>query len=303
VSSGKRNRVRERWAQRGFSPADLLNLWQPSGAWEEHHGLAYGEGPRQKLDVYRPRHAAKAPVVVFFYGGRWQGGSRDLYPFVGAALAAQGIVTVVPDYSIFPPARFPTFVEDAARAVRFARKSTAQWGGDPSRLVLMGHSAGAYIAAMLSFDPQWLRQVGLNSQTDLAGFIGLAGPYDFLPIQSRTLRTIFGGANRAETQPISFVTGKEAPALLITAWRDFVVSPENSRRMAEKIHAHGGVVEERTYRGVGHLTLIGAFAPALRVLAPVLREVTQFVWRVTRQADWSTFKWRRYRAGHSTRTT
>ena len=286
VSSGKRNRVRERWAQRGFSPADLLNLWQPNGAWEEHHGLAYGEGPRQKLDVYRPRHAAKAPVVVFFYGGRWQGGSRDLYPFVGAALAAQGIVTVVPDYSIFPPARFPTFVEDAARAVRFARKSTAQWGGDPSRLVLMGHSAGAYIAAMLSFDPQWLRQVGLNSQTDLAGFIGLAGPYDFLPIQSRTLRTIFGGANRAETQPISFVTGKEAPSLLITTRRDRLVSPGNSRRMAAKIREHGGVAEVLTYGGVGHLTLIGAFAPGLRVLAPVLRDTTQFVWRVTRrQAD------------------
>jgi acetyl esterase/lipase len=283
VSSGKRNRVRERWRQRDFSPADLLNLWQPSGAWEEHRGLAYGQGPRQKLDVYKPRHAAKAPVVVFFYGGSWQGGSRNLYPFVGASLAAQGVVTVVPDYSIFPLVRFPTFVEDAARAVRFARKSVAQWGGDPSRLVLMGHSAGAYIAAMLSFDPQWLEQVGLNSQTDLAGFIGLAGPYDFLPIESRTLRTIFGGANRAETQPISFVTGREAPSLLITARRDRLVSPGNSRRLAAKIRNHGGVAEELTYGGVGHLTLIGAFAPGLRVLAPVLRDATRFVWRVTRR--------------------
>jgi acetyl esterase/lipase len=283
VRSGKRNPVRERWTQRGFSPADLLNLWQPNGVWEEHRGLAYGERPRQKLDVYKPRHAAKAPVVVFFYGGTWQGGSRGLYSFVGASLAAQGVVTVVPDYSIFPPARFPTFIEDAARAVRFSRTSAAQWGGDPSRLVLMGHSAGAYIAAMVSFDPHWLEQVGLNSQTDLAGFIGLAGPYDFLPIESRTLRTIFGGANRAETQPISFVTGKEAPSLLITARRDRLVSPRNSRRMAAKIRDHGGVAEELTYGGVGHLTLIGAFAPGLRVLAPVLRDATQFVWRVTRR--------------------
>jgi acetyl esterase/lipase len=109
------------------------------------------------------------------HGGSWQRGSRDLYRFVGVSLAAQGIVTVVPDYSIFPPARFPMFVEDAARAVRFARERSPQWGGDPARLVLMGHSAGAYIAAMLSFDPQWLGQVGLNSQTDLAGFVGLAG--------------------------------------------------------------------------------------------------------------------------------
>jgi acetyl esterase/lipase len=233
---------------------------------------------------------------VFFYGGSWQRGSRDLYRFVGASLAAQGIVSVVPDYSIFPPARFPVFIEDAARAVRFTSDNAPQWGGDPARLVLMGHSAGAYIAAMLSFDPQWLRQVELNAQTDLAGFIGLAGPYNFLPIRSRTLRTIFGGANRAETQPISFVTGKEVPSLLISPWRDALVSPENSRRMAAKIHAYGGVAEERIYRGVGHLTLIGAFAPALRVLAPVLRETTQFIWRVTRQTDLAT-----HREGRSAR--
>jgi acetyl esterase/lipase len=173
VSRGKHNRQRS--AQRSFSPADLLNLWQPNGACEEYSGLAYGKGPRQKLDVYKPRHAAMAPVLVFFYGGSWQRGSRDFYRFVGVSLAAQGIVTVVPDYSIFPPARFPMFVEDAARAVGFTRKSAAQWGANPSRLVLMGHSAGAYIAAMLSFDPQWLGQVDIDSRTDLAGFIGLAG--------------------------------------------------------------------------------------------------------------------------------
>jgi acetyl esterase/lipase len=171
--------------------------------------------------------------------------------------------------------------------LRFARERSPQWGGDAARLVLMGHSAGAYIAAMLSFDPQWLRQVGLNSQTDLAGFIGLAGPYDFLPIQSRTLRTIFGGANKAETQPISFVTGREAPSL-ITTRRDRLVSPENSRRMAAKARAHGGVAEVLAYSRVGHLALIGAFAPALRVLAQVLREVTQFVWRVTPQGRQDT---------------
>jgi acetyl esterase/lipase len=289
-------RVGKRRPQRDFSPTDLLNLWKPNGAWEEYRGLSYGEGPRRRLDVYKPHHATKAPILVFFYGGSWQRGSRDLYRFVGASLAAQGIVTVVSDYSIFPPARFPVFVEDAARAVRFTRDHATQWGGDPARLVLMGHSAGAYIAAMLSFDPQWLRQVDLNAQTDLAGFIGLAGPYDFLPIKSRTLRTIFGGANRAGTQPISFVTGKEVPSLLITPWRDALVSPENSRRMAAKIHALGGIAEERIYRGVGHLTLIGAFAPALRVLAPVLRETTQFIWRVTRQINLAT-----HRAGRSAR--
>ena len=257
---------------------------------------AYGSGERRVLDVYALRGARNAPLVVFFYGGSWQGGRKGTYRFLARALAARGVVVVVPDYRVYPDVRFPAFLEDAAAAVAWTKTHAADFGGDAHKMFLMGHSAGAYIAAMLSFDPQWLRQVDLNAQTDLAGFIGLAGPYDFLPIKSRTLRTIFGGANRAETQPISFVTGKEVPALLITPWRDALVSPKNSRRMAAKIHAHGGSAEERIYRGVGHLTLIGAFAPALRVLAPVLRETTQFIWRVTRQTDLAT-----HRAGRSAR--
>jgi acetyl esterase/lipase len=277
----RRLRLRERWAERGFSAADLLNLWKPLGAWDHHEELSYGPAARQKLDVYRPRHARGAPLLVFFYGGSWQNGSRDLYPFLGASLAAQGIVTVVPDYAVFPPARFPQFIEDGARAVAFAHRHARSWGADPDRLVLMGHSAGAHIAAMLAFDPHWLAAVGLDAHEDLAGFIGLAGPYDFLPIRGRVLQRIFGGADRVETQPINFVTGREPPSLLITARRETLVDPQNSARMAAKIREKGGIVEERDYARVNHFTLIGSFAPGLRMLAPTLRDVTDFVWRVT----------------------
>jgi len=277
----RRPRLRERWAERGFSAADLLNLWTPAGRFERHESLAYGNTPRQQLDVYRPRRGERAPMVVFFYGGSWQNGARDLYAFLGASLAAQGIVAVVPDYTLYPEARFPRFLEDAARAVAFARTHAAAWGGDPDRLVLMGHSAGAHIAAMLAFYPQWLAAAGLDAHHDIAGLIGLAGPYDFLPIESRVLQTIFGGPRRAETQPISFVSGKEAPALLVTAQRDALVEPGNAKRFAARIREMGGRVEERSYGRVNHFTLIGAFAPGLRFLAPVLRDVDAFVWRVT----------------------
>jgi acetyl esterase/lipase len=281
----RRPRLRERWAERGFSAADLLNLWTPPGRWQRHDSLAYGDAPRQQLDVYRPRRGARVPMVVFFYGGSWQNGARDLYAFLGASLAAQGIVTVVPDYAVYPDARFPAFLQDAARAVAFARAHAAEWGADPERLVLMGHSAGAHIAAMLACDPQWLAAAGLDAHRDLAGLIGLAGPYDFLPIEGRVLQAIFGGPRRAETQPISFVSGHEAPALLITAQRDVLVEPGNSKRFAARIRDMGGRVEERSYRRVNHFTLIGAFAPGLRFLAPVLRDVDAFIWRVTaRQA-------------------
>ena len=276
-----RRRLRERWAERGFSAADLLNVWRPVGAWEQHESLTYGPASRQMLDVYRPRHAAGAPLLVFFYGGSWQNGSRDLYPFLGASLAAEGIVTAVPDYAVFPPACFPEFLQDAARAVAFAHANARQWGADPDKLVLMGHSAGAHIAAMLGYDRQWLAAAGLDTRRDVAGVVGLAGPYDFLPIKSRVLQRIFGGPARSETQPISFVTGREPPTLLIAAKRDTLVDPGNTRRFAAKIREMGGVVEEREYARVNHFTLIGSFAPGLRFLAPTLRETTDFIWRVT----------------------
>lgn len=276
--------LRVRWAEPGFSAADLLNLWPGPAHGPRPETLRYGEAPRQMLDVYRPRHATRAPLVVFFYGGSWQNGSRDLYPFLGRALAAQGFVTAVPDYTLYPEARFPLFLQDAARAAAFARDHAPSWGADPQRLVLMGHSAGAYIAAMLACDPQWLGAVDLDARRDIAALIGLAGPYDFLPIESRVLQTIFGGPERPETQPINFVAGREPPALLLTAQRDTLVETGNTRRFAARLREHGGRVEERAYARVNHFTLIGAFAPGLRLLAPVLRDVDDFIWRVTGRA-------------------
>jgi len=277
LSSAQRTPLRQRWAARGFSPADILNFVRPRGAWEHHEAIAYGTGARRRLDVYRPAATDDAPLVVFFYGGSWQSGSRDLYRFVGASLAARGIIAVVPDYSVFPQACFPDFLEDAAHAVGFVHEQVARWRGDAGRLFLMGHSAGAHIAAMLAFDAQWLGAVGLDCRRDLAGLIGLAGPYDFLPIGDPTLQTIFGGPRRIDTQPIRFVTGREAPVLLISPRYDTVVSPGNSRRLAERISTLGGRVRALEYASIGHLSLIAAFAPGLRFLAPVLADVTNFV--------------------------
>ena len=95
-------------------------------------------------------------MVIFLYGGGWVSGERRDYGFVGRAFAARGFVTVIPDYRLVPTVRFPTFIEDAARAVRWAQDHAASFGGDPRRIDLSGHSAGAYIVAMLSLDRHYL---------------------------------------------------------------------------------------------------------------------------------------------------
>ena len=265
----------------GCSSADTVNLLVNRSGFEMQTDIPYGDNPRLKLDVYRPRNAANAPVVVFFYGGSWQGGSKSTYLFVAAALANRGFVTIVPDYRVYPEVRFPGFLQDGARAVRWAHDNAARFGGNPAKLVIMGHSAGAHIAAMLSIDPQWLRQVGLDPRRDVAGLVGLAGPYDFLPIKDPVLKVIFGGDNRPATQPISFVKGGEPPALLLTGAGDDTVQPDNTARLAARLRAVGSQAADVSYPRIGHITIIGAFSSALRFLAPVVDDTAAFIDQVT----------------------
>ncbi len=240
--------------------------------------VAFGSGDRGRLDVYRPRRPlAGAPVALFFYGGTWQEGDRGFYHFVGATLASRGIVTVTPDYRLYPEVCFPDFLRDCAAAVRFTRDNATAWGGDPGRLFLIGQSAGAYNAAMLGLDRRWLGAEGLDPATDLAGVVGLAGPYDFLPLRDETLKSIFGPEPLAQTQPIAHAGGEAPPMLLLVGDKDRAVRPGNSFRLAKAIRAAGGVAEAKAYPGVGHVGILTALLPPLRHRAPVLSDIVGFI--------------------------
>lgn len=239
--------------------------------------IAYSTHSRHRLDVCRPAGADTAPVVVFFYGGAWRSGHKELYRYVAKALASRGYVAVVPDYRIYPEARYPDFLEDGALVVRWVKDNIASFGGDPERVFLNGHSAGAHIAAMLSIDARWLAGVGLNPGRDIAGLIGLAGPYDYMPLRDETLKVIFGGADRPETQPIFHVSSGVPPALLVTGGRDRLVEPGNSARLAAKLVAAGNTATVKTYRRSGHYLIVAALAPLLRHFVPVLRDMDAFI--------------------------
>ncbi len=263
---------------RGVSATGILNMMAPRRGILRSEAIAYASGPRRRLDVYQPRDARGAPVVVFFYGGGWDSGERAMYRFFGASLAAAGIVCVIPDYRIWPAVRFPGFVEDAARAVAWARAQAGAFGGDPGNLFLMGHSAGAHIATMLALDPTYLDAVDADCERDLRGVIGLSGPYDFLPLRSQRLKEIFGPADDwPQSQPVNFVTRGAAPMLLATGEADDVVLPRNSLRLASRLRAAGNEVTTRLYPGVGHAPIVGAFASALRFIAPVRKDTLGFI--------------------------
>ncbi|VXC76956.1 esterase/lipase/thioesterase family protein [Massilia sp. 9I] len=231
------------------------------------------------LDIYQPATGVdKAPVIVFFFGGNWVSGSRGDYAFVGQALAARGFVVVIPDYRLYPQVRYPDFLDDAAQAVAWTRREIAGYGGDPSRMFVMGHSAGAYNAAMLALDDRWLGKQGSKPQA-LRGWIGLAGPYNFLPIQNPTTRPVFNFPDTPpDSQPLAHVGARAPPALLIAAKSDSVVNPmRNTGTMAQRLRAAHVPVREVYYDGVSHATLVASLSTSLRSLAPTLDTVEEFV--------------------------
>lgn len=237
---------------------------------------AFGPDPRQRLDVYAPsaRSATPRPIIVFFYGGSWNSGTKSGYSFVGRALASRGFVVAIPDYRLVPQVRYPTFLEDNAEAVRWVRSHATEMGGDADRLVLMGHSAGGYDAAMLALDPRWL---GADRKA-VKALVGLAGPYDFLPFDGPVVQRTFGGvADPVTTQPVHYVERGDPPAFLATGDKDETVRPANSDSLAAKLRSAGVSVERRRYPAVGHAGLVTAIAKPLRGRAPVLDDMTAFV--------------------------
>ncbi|MGC6372342.1 alpha/beta hydrolase [Pseudomonas sp. K2I15] len=261
------------------SPIKVLNALTPSSTFTKTSSIAYGDDPRQKLDIYRPVTALpNSPVVVFFYGGSWNSGSRDDYGFVGEALASRGIVVVIADYRLYPQVRYPLFLQDGAQAVSWTYQHIAEYGADPKQLYLMGHSSGAYNAAMLALDPRLLAAVGL-SPSMLKGWIGLAGPYDFLPIENRDVRPVFFYPDSPpDSQPINHVSHDAPPSLLIASVDDNLVNPKrNTGGLAKKLRAAGVPVEEFYFTKTSHATLVASMSRPLRWLAPVLDRVTAFI--------------------------
>jgi acetyl esterase/lipase len=264
----------------GCSPLTAYNALTPAdgGAVLARSDVAYGRHPRQTLDVYVPANRpTAAPVVVAFYGGSWNSGRRQDYAFLGKALSAQGFVVIIADYRLVPEVRFPGFLEDSADAVAWTYRNAATFGGDPARLYLFGHSAGAYNAAMVALDGRYLRRAGIDPAV-VKGVAALAGPYDFLPLDLDVTRAAFGGAaDLAATQPINFVSPGAPPMLLATGADDTTVYPRNSEALAERLRRVGTPVSVRRYPGIGHIGIMLALSRPFRGNAAVLADVAQFV--------------------------
>jgi acetyl esterase/lipase len=253
-----------------------LNAASTCQHYSRHTDIVYGPLAANRLDVYLPEHRAPTALVVFFYGGGWNSGDKAEYRFVGATLAAAGIVTVIPNYTLYPEARFPQFMRDAAIAVAFARAHAHEWGVDPARLFVMGHSAGAHVAVLLALDQEYLQEVGGDDRW-LRGVVGLSGPYDFLPFTDAYLNDVFAPPSEFDrSQPINYVHANAPPMLLMHGLADKRVSPNNTRSLTARLQADGDDVSTQYFPGASHGDLAAAFSP-LRKNPPVLPLILDFV--------------------------
>ncbi len=263
----------------GCTRFDAFNAISPTCGDRRAANLSFGKLERQKLDVWTTNSVQpNAKVIVFFYGGEWQAGEKWDYRFVAKALAARGFVVVLPDYRVYPEVTFPAFVDDGALAVRWVHDHIAEHGGDPTHVYLMGHSAGAHIAALLNLDEHYLKTVGLD-RSAIRATIALSGPYDFTPfkIDEPLFNMRPGGPIDPQIEPVTFADGTAPPMLLIHGEKDETCAISNLTSLAGKIRQHGGQVDTIIYPTRGHSGVVMAFAWSFSWLAPTLDDVTKYV--------------------------
>ncbi|MBS1239825.1 MAG: carboxylesterase family protein [Proteobacteria bacterium] len=240
------------WASRTGSVAALD--WADSFFTKSRHRIhaTYGTDPAQQLFVYPNKAAENLPVLVFIHGGSWEHGNPADYGFVARNFAPKGYVVVLAGYRLGPNGRFPAMLEDTASAVAWVHAHIAEHGGDPERILLVGHSAGAYNAAMVALDRQWLGREGLDTGI-IKGVVGLAGPYDFYPFDTEAAHEALGHWPRpAETQPVTYARKDAPPMLLASGTADTVVRPRNSVALARALTDAGAPTEPAIFDGVGH---------------------------------------------------
>lgn len=264
------------------SPLAVLNTLGPrdGGVRRVARDLTYGPDPRQKFDIFAPTRQdnGSLPTLVFFYGGGWDSGSREVYGWAAQALAARGFVVAVPDYRLVPDVHFPVFIEDAAGASARVAEVAGQYGGDPGRLGVIGHSAGAHLALMIALDRRYMAAVGRPSLIKAAA--GLAGPYEFLPFDVAASKNAFGRApDPTLTQPITFARADAPPLWLGHGTADVTVHDDDTILLNDRMKAVGGRSEMKLYPDLSHEDLIATFSPLFRRKAPVLDDVTTFMKR------------------------
>ena len=241
----------------GCSPFKVADILSPYSDYKLNADVSYGTLGRQKLDVYTP---TKTPIsddiIVFIYGGSWRSGEKSNYRFIAQPFADAGFIAIVPNYRLYPEVRFPEFNNDVAKAIAWVHRNFSN-SEDLKNIILVGHSAGAHIAALISLNPNYLGAEGL-SPSIIKSWVSLAGPLAFNPLKTKSIRPIFETIKNdiKQAQPINFVSKNSPPALLLHGKEDTTVYEKNSLLMAKACENKGVITLQKSFKNLGHAGLL-----------------------------------------------
>lgn len=184
---------------------------------------------KHKLDIYIPKNKKLAPVFFFIHGGAWRSGDRALYFLLGNRFAKEGILTVIPSYRLAPVNPHPAQIEDVAAAFDWTVKHIAEYGGDPQRIYVGGHSAGGHLSALLTLDERWLKKYALTSKS-ISGAVTMSGVYDLVAIGD-SQASVFGTdkEKRRDASPLTFVKEGAPPFVVTYCQRDYMTLPAQAK--------------------------------------------------------------------------
>ncbi len=244
--------------------------------------ISYGPLNRQSLDHYQPKTGStQKPILIFYYGGGWESGEKSIYHFIGAELASKGFDVIIPDYRLFPEVKFPKFINDAALAYNWVWQHLAQKNERP--IVLIGHSAGAHIAALMAYDQTYLNKFSsaANPKFKPAGFIGFAGPYAFNPVTWHTTKDIFSTTKNEDlARPVAFINSKSPTSLLFHGEEDTVVKKWNMETLTKALKANKVEVEANLLPGISHIDIMLNIGLPLKQQKNILEKMMKFIKKI-----------------------
>lgn len=208
--------------------------------------ISYGDQPEQRLDLYLPKTPATAsPVVVFAHGGGWSHGHKEWMGLMAPPLLASGVCFVSVDHRLAPEHKYPLPMQDCAAALAWVHRNIAQYGGDPHRIAVGGHSSGGHLFAMVALQPGVLEEVGVPLESIVAcAPLGARLDMDFEggtpgSVEARHHEVLFRERSEARpASPSSHVRQEGGPYLLL-AWgaRDIEGVAKSNQRMHERLIA------------------------------------------------------------------
>ncbi|MEP3474925.1 MAG: alpha/beta hydrolase [Hyphomicrobiales bacterium] len=243
------------------------------------NNISYGPLNRQNLDHYQPKTGStQKPILIFYYGGGWKSGEKSIYHFIGAELASKGFDVIIPDYRLFPEVKFPKFINDAALAYNWVWQNLAK--KDERPIILIGHSAGAHIAALMAYDQSYLNKFNsaANPKFKPAGFIGFAGPYAFNPVTWPTTKDIFSTIENEDlARPVAFVNSKSPASLLFHGEEDTVVKKWNMETLTKALKDNKIKVEANLLPGISHIDIMLNIGLPLKQQNNILEKLMEFI--------------------------